>query len=136
MQKIIEETNAINWFEIPVEDTARAKKFYETILDIKMESQYVDETNEQLTFFPFKPAGIIRGTSGRVSGALVKNDRAKPSSYGTTVYLNANPSIEEAIKKVEEAGGKIIVPKTKIAAGYITIIIDTEGNKIGLHAAS
>lgn len=134
MQKIIAETNAINWFEIPVVNADRAKKFYESILDIEMKSQYMEETEEELIFFPFEPADIIRGTSGRVSGVLVKNDRVKPSSQGTMVYLNANPSVKEVADKVEAAGGKIVVPVTKIVAGSIAVIIDTEGNRVGLHA--
>ncbi|MCL5028003.1 MAG: VOC family protein [Bacteroidetes bacterium] len=133
MQNIIEKTNAVNWFEIPVTDTERAKKFYETILDIEMETQFVEETNEELTFFPFLPK-IVRGTSGRVSGALVKNNRSKPSENGTMVYINANPSIQPIIDRIEAAGGKIILPKKKILAGCIAIFIDTEGNKVGLHA--
>jgi predicted enzyme related to lactoylglutathione lyase len=37
---------------------------------------------------------------------------------------------------VEAAGGQIIVPKTQITPeyGYMAVIIDTEGNRIGLHA--
>lgn len=133
MQNVIEKTNAINWFEIPVSDTTRAKKFYETILDIEMETMLVEETKEELTFFPFMPQ-IGRATSGRVSGGLVKNNRNKPSENGTMVYINANPEIQKVIDKVEAAGGKVIVPKKKIAAGSIAVIIDTEGNRVGLHA--
>jgi uncharacterized protein len=103
-------------------------------LDIKMETQYIGETKEEVVFFPFLPA-IIRATSGRVSGILVKNERNKPSMQGTLVYLNANPSIREVIDRIEPAGGKIIVPYTKIMAGCIAVIIDTEGNRVGLHAA-
>ena len=32
----MERTNAINWFEIPVTDFDRAKKFYETIFDYQI----------------------------------------------------------------------------------------------------
>lgn len=89
MQKVIKETNAINWFQIPVLETNRAKKFYETILDIEMQTQAIAETNEELTFSPFEPAD-----------------------------------------------DKIIMPKTKIQAGYFSVFIDTEGNKVGLHAGA
>jgi predicted enzyme related to lactoylglutathione lyase len=133
MQKLNEQTNVINWFEIPVTDTERAKKFYETILDIKMKTIYMEETKEEATFFPSVP-GVIQATSGRVTGALVKSARANPSGEGTLVYLNAYPVIQTVIDKVEKAGGKIVLPKTKILAGYIAIIIDSEGNKVGLHA--
>lgn len=135
MQRIIEETNAISWFEIPVNDMTRARNFYETILEMKMKNEYMEETKEEVAFFPFTP-DIIRATSGRVSGALVKNDRARPSDHGTLVYLNANPSLSTVLDKIEKTGGKILVPKTKIMAGFIAVIIDTEGNKIGLHANS
>jgi hypothetical protein len=133
MQKLNEQTNVINWFEIPVADTERAKKFYEIILDIKMQTHYMDETKEEATFFPSVP-GVIQATSGRVTGALVKNTRSKPSGEGTLVYLNAYPLIQTVIDKIEPAGGKIVIPKTKILAGYISIFIDSEGNKVGLHA--
>jgi predicted enzyme related to lactoylglutathione lyase len=134
MENEIANTNAINWFEIPVTDTARARKFYETILDVHMSSMFQEETKEELTFFPFEPEGVVRGTSGRVSGALVKNGQVKPSASGTTVYLNVNPSLGKALGHVEAAGGKILVPKTPIRAGWIAIILDTEGNRVGLHA--
>ena len=133
MQKLNEHNNVINWFEIPVTDTERAKKFYETILDIKMNTLYMEETKEEATFFPSVP-GVIQATSGRVTGALVKNARSKPSSEGTLVYLNAYPVIQTVIDRIEAEGGKIILPKTKIIAGYISIFIDSEGNKVGLHA--
>lgn len=50
------------------------------------------------------------------------------------VYVNASPSIQNVIDKVEQSGGKIIMPKTKINAGFIAVIIDSEGNKVGLHS--
>ena len=93
----------------------------------------MEETKEEATFFPSIP-GIIQATSGRVTGALIKNERSKPSKEGSMVYLNAYPSIQTVIDKIESAGGKVIVPKTKIMAGYISVFIDTEGNKIALHA--
>ena len=133
LQKLGPGANAVNWFEIPVTDTERARKFYETILDIKMETQRVAETNEELTFFPFDP-GVVRATSGKVTGALVKNDKVKPSDTGITVYLNASPSIQAVLDRVVPAGGKIIQPKILIKAGWIAMILDSEGNRIGLHA--
>jgi len=133
MQKINEQSNVITWFEIPVSNTNRARKFYETILDIKMETKYMEETNEEATFFPSVP-GVIQATSGRVTGVLVRNERTKPSKEGTMIYLNAYPTIQTVIDKIESAGGSIVVPKTKIMAGYISVFIDTEGNKVGLHS--
>jgi uncharacterized protein len=67
-------------------------------------------------------------------GSSVKTERNSPSTNGTLVYINASPSIQTVLGKVEQAGGKVIMPKTKIPAGFIAIIIDSEGNKVGLHA--
>ena len=133
LKKLGPGTNAITWFEIPVTDTQRAKKFYETILDIQMEIRSIAETNEEMTFFPFE-AGIVRATSGLVSGVLTKNNYYKPSNNGTVIYLNAYPNIQPVIDRIEKAGGKIVLPKTKIMAGYIARFIDTEGNQVGLHS--
>lgn len=133
MEKLSATTNVITWFEIPVLDTARAKKFYETILDIEMRTQHFPETDEELTFFPSIP-GVIQASSGRVTGALVRNARSKPSAEGTTVYLNAYPVLQTVIDKIAAAGGKVIVPRTEIPAGFIAVFIDTEGNKVAIHA--
>jgi predicted enzyme related to lactoylglutathione lyase len=58
----------------------------------------------------------------------------RPSGDGILIYLNANPSIDKAIAKIERAGGKIILPKTKNPAGGVYIFTDTEGNKMGIYA--
>lgn len=133
MEKMGGTANAVNWFEIPVTDVARAQRFYETVLDIQMEHRYMEETKEDLVFFPFTP-GVVRATSGKVSGALVANDRVKPSDTGTMVYLNATPSITAAVSRVEAAGGKVLQAPFAIQAGLIAVILDTEGNRVGLHA--
>lgn len=131
LKKIDKQNNIITWFEIPVSDIDRAKIFYETILDIQMVKRA--DGNNEAVFFPFNP-DVIQATSGRVTGVLSKSDRNNPSSSGTVVYINASPSIQTVLDKVEQAGGKITVPETQIPAGLIAIIIDTEGNKVGLHA--
>lgn len=131
LKKIDEQTNVLTWFEIPVADIDRAQKFYETILDIKMVKRTDGE--DEAVFFPFDP-NVIQATSGRVTGILSKSDRNKPSGSGTLIYINASPNIQTALDKVEKAGGKIISPKVQIPPGFIAIVIDSEGNKIGLHS--
>ena len=143
MEKINEKSNVINWFEIPVLDSERAKGFYETILNIKMHTAIFPikgflgnaEMNEEMTFFP-SVHGVIQATSGRVTGALVKSERFKPSADGALIYLNAYPDIQTILDKIEPAGGKLIAPKFKNLAGYIALFIDSEGNKVGLHSGN
>lgn len=75
-----------------------------------------------------------QATSGRVTGVLSKSERNRPSTNGTVIYINASPGIQTVLDKVEQAGGKIITPKIEIPAGFIAIIMDSEGNKVGLHS--
>jgi len=131
LRKIDSETNVLTWFEIPVTDTTRAKKFYEAILEIKMVTGADDK--EEAVFFPHDP-NVIQATSGRITGVLSRSERNSSSSNGTLVYINASPAIQTVLDKVEQAGGKIIVPKKKISVGFIAVIADSEGNSIGLHA--
>ena len=111
LQKLSAENNAINWFEIPVTDVGRSKKFYETILDIKMQTQKIVETGEEMVLFPRTPDTIM-ALSGKVSGTLLKSEKSKPSKEGGLIYLNASPSIQTVIEKIESAGGKLVQPKT------------------------
>src|SRR5690606_6809754 len=86
LKKIDEQTNIITWFEIPVKDLDRAKKFYETILNIEMVKR--GDGKDEGVFFPFNP-NIVQATSGRVTGVLSKTEDNTPSGNGTVVYINA-----------------------------------------------
>lgn len=121
--------NAISWFEIPSSDLARAQKFYETIFDVKLSP--LDMPNIKMRMFPLDD---MMG----VGGAIVDSGGFhKPSATdGPLIYLNGNPDVQLILDKVEAAGGKIMVPKTLISPEYgsMAVMIDTEGNRIGLHS--
>ena len=74
--------------------------------------------------------------NGKVSGAIVQSAQHKPSLDGAVLYLNANPSIQTVIDGVTKAGGKVVMPRTEISPeiGCMAFFIDSEGNKVGLHA--
>ncbi|MBS1524526.1 MAG: VOC family protein [Bacteroidetes bacterium] len=120
--------NILNWFEISVSDFERAKKFYETIFSITMED--MDMAGMKMAMFPYDMM------SGKLSGAIVKSDMHKPSADGVKIYFNGNPDLDEALSKVEAAGGKITLPKGKISdeIGYMAFFMDTEGNAVALHS--
>jgi predicted enzyme related to lactoylglutathione lyase len=120
--------NILNWFEISVNDIARAKKFYETIFATKME-----ETEMMGMKMAFFPTDVM---NGKVSGGLVQGPMHKPSADGAKIYFNGNPDLDVALSKIEAAGGKVTMPKTKITddIGYMAFFIDTEGNGIALHS--
>lgn len=121
-------TNAINWFEIPVTDITRARKFYETIFEIQMSD--MEMPGMKMSAFPYEPG------SGKLSGGIAQSAMHKPSMEGTVVYLNADPEIQVVLDRIEGAGGKVVMPRTVIDEniGVMAFFIDTEGNKVGLHA--
>jgi predicted enzyme related to lactoylglutathione lyase len=120
-------TNALNWFEIPANDIERSRKFYETIFGIELTAQEMN--GQKMAFFPWAPG------SGKATGSLVQSENHKPSMEGTIVYLNANPAMDAILARVEEAGGKVLMPKTPIGEyGCIAFMMDTEGNNVGLHS--
>jgi uncharacterized protein len=122
--------HAINWFQIPASDFARAKTFYETICGFSL-AQMISQPNMEMWGFP------ADRSEGEVGGALVCGDGAVPSAAGTVVFLNANPDLQVVLDRVEAAGGKILMPKTAIEmddAGYFAMIADTEGNTVGLQS--
>ncbi|MNG67774.1 Glyoxalase-like domain protein [compost metagenome] len=131
LKKIDAHTNVLTWFEIPVLNTLRAKSFYEEILDLKMTIRSFPDSEEELTFFSYDP-NVIQATSGRITGVLTKSPNKKPSRSGVLIYINAYLEIQLVLDRVIAAGGKIILSKTLIPAGYIAVIEDTEGNHIGL----
>lgn len=122
--------NAISWFEIGTTDLERATKFYETIFNVTLNP--LDMDNIRMRMFP------LDDMMTQVGGALVDSGGFhKPSSTdGPLIYLNGNPDVQNILDKVEGAGGKILVPKTEISPeyGFMAVIIDTEGNRIGLHS--
>jgi predicted enzyme related to lactoylglutathione lyase len=119
-------TNAINWFEIPATDFARAKKFYETILGVA-----ITEMPHPRFKYGMLPADMEKG----VGGGLVQGDGYKPSADGSLIYLNGGDDLSAALSKVEKAGGKILLPKTSIGPnGFMAHFIDTEENKVALHS--
>lgn len=121
--------NTLNWFEISVNDMDRAKKFYETVFGIKMEQ--MDMMGMKMAMFP------AENMNGKVSGALVQGPMHKPSADGAKIYLNGNPDLGIALGKVEGAGGKVTMPKTKISdeIGYMAFFTDSEGNTMALHSS-
>ncbi len=121
---------AISWFEIGTTDLDRATAFYETIFGIKL--NVMDLPNIRMRMFPIDDP--MKGTGGAL---VYSGGFHKPSATdGPLLYLNGNPDVQNVLDKVEGAGGKILVPKTEISPeyGYMAVIIDTEGNRIGLHS--
>jgi predicted enzyme related to lactoylglutathione lyase len=112
----------ISWVEIPATDITRATKFYNKVLNLEI--QVIDFGQEKMACFP----------SGE--GAISQSPNFNPSKNGVLVSFDIEIGLDDALKVVTKNGGEILQAKTKIEVegrGYFALIIDTEGNKVGLY---
>ncbi len=121
--------NAVNWFEIPVTNYERAKKFYNSILGIEIQDYHMPEKNMKYGMFPHDEK------NEGVGGGLMEMEGCNPSMDGSTVYLNGGDDLSQVLSKVEGAGGQVLMPKMEIGEnGFIAQFSDTEGNRVALHS--
>jgi predicted enzyme related to lactoylglutathione lyase len=118
--------NPVRWFEIYVQDMNRAKKFYETVFNVKLER--LNSPEIEMWSFPMQMDQM--GTAG----ALVRMQGVPSGGNSTIVYFACEDcAIEEG--RAEKNGGKIHRRKMSIGEyGYVSLVYDTEGNMIGLHS--
>lgn len=124
--KVKDMKSYISMFEIPATDISRAVKFYQALLDIKIEK--MDVEGMQLGILPYE--------GQMVHGVIIQAEGYKPSVDGVTIYLNAGENLQVVLDRVEQNGGQIILPKTAHAdeSGYFAIFLDSEGNKMALNS--
>lgn len=117
--------NPVQWFEITATDLERAKKFYSKVFNLEFECVEMPDSKMYMFGNP--------DNSGS-AGALVQAGDIKPSTDGTVVYFSCEDVSRELVL-IEKEGGKVVLPKTDIGGfGFFAQIIDTEGNRIGLHS--
>ena len=118
--------NPVGWFEIYVQDMSRAKSFYESVFDGKLEK--LPTPDFEMWSFP------MQNNSMGAAGALVKIEGVPSGGCSTIVYFRCNDcAVEEA--RAVKSGGKVHKKKMSIGEyGFISLVVDTEGNMIGLHS--
>ena len=95
--------NRVVWFEIPASDLGRATKFYETVLATSLKAET----------FGAHELRVFTHEDDAASGCLMKGPGLEPSKSGAVVFLNADPSLDAVLARVERAGGKIAAPFRK-----------------------
>lgn len=117
--------NRVVWFEIPVTDLDRAKKFYSEVFEVEMSVMEHDGT--KMAMFPFE--------QGVASGGLIKAEGYKPADTGTRIYLNGGEDLSAPLSKIESSGGTVVKPKYSLGPnGFAAEFKDTEGNIVCLHS--
>ena len=117
--------NTIVWADIPVLDMDRARAFYGAVLQA------------EVVLVPgMEDVALLPGEDGAVSADLAKGENMKPGTDGCTIYLDSGGDPEGMIARAVAAGGTVAMPITDMGemVGFIGFFIDSEGNKIGVHA--
>jgi len=120
--------NKVSHFEIPYEDQERAQKFYQEVFGWQInkfsdEGYYLAFTtkSDPNTMMPLEP--------GAINGGLLKRD----STAKNPLLVIDVPNIDDHIKKIEDAGGELIMPKVSVGeSGFFARVADTEGNVIAI----
>lgn len=121
-------TNPVVWFEIYVQNLARARKFYEAVLGTKLERLDTPSPDLEMLSFPMQRDG------GGASGALAKMKDGPAPGGGTIVYFTSEDCAREA-GRVAASGGRLIKDKFAIGQyGHIALASDPDGNMIGFHS--
>jgi predicted enzyme related to lactoylglutathione lyase len=119
-------SNPVNWFEIYVQDTKRARAFYEAMLATRLER--LEGPDIEMWAFP------MQQDAPGAAGSLVKMEGVPSGGNSTLVYFSCEDCATEA-RRAKDNGGKIFKEKFSIGQyGYIALVSDTEGNLVGLHS--
>lgn len=121
-----ENRNPVGWFEIYVQDMNRAKAFYEKTFSVTL--QHLTSDGLEMWAWPMLPE------APGCTGALVKMEGKDSGVGGVIIYFPCEDCASLA-EKAEKNGARIQKKKTSIGEyGFISLVVDTEGNMIGLHS--
>lgn len=120
----MQQKELITWFEIPAGDLQRARRFYGELLrtELKLEKMGLST----MAVFPHD-SGV---------GGCLTSDSSAPGAAGSVVYLKVEQNMDEVLNRVGALGGRIVLCKTALpgGTGFYAHILDTEGNRVGLHS--
>ncbi|MGB6500232.1 MAG: VOC family protein [Thermoplasmata archaeon] len=125
-------SGAVVHFEIPADNTERARKFYQQAFGWKMQTMpEFDYTMLQTA--PSDDQGRVQAP-GAINGGMGK--RGGPLEHPViTIMVD---EIDTAVKTIEKHGGKILQKKQPIgdgSMGFTGYFKDSEGNTVGLFQA-
>jgi hypothetical protein len=115
----------LTWFEIPAADFDRATRFYEAVLAMPLERQH-DPVMGAMAIFPTPQGGSM--------GAVTLDPRQSPGVEGTMIYLHVG-DLDAALDRSLAQGGSVLQARVELPGdiGWVAVIRDSEGNRVGLH---
>jgi predicted enzyme related to lactoylglutathione lyase len=125
--------NPVVHFEMPAVDRKRVADFYARVFGWKVQQLGEDMGNYVLaTTTDSDENGRPKGP-GAINGGFYQktSDTDKPAQYPSVVI--AVEDVKEQMKKVENAGGKVLGEPMDIpGVGAYVSFLDTEGNRVGM----
>ncbi len=124
------------WYEIPAVDLERAKAFYGTVFNWTFPTFPGEAASTETAMFQMPDARIAKlGTGGTIM--RVDADKHLKGQGCTRLYMKVD-DIEDAVKKIEKAGGKMVADKEHPAGddGWLQHFEDVEGNIHGIYAGA
>ena len=123
--------NPVVHFEMPAEDRNRMAKFYTKAFGWHTQ-MLGPEMNEYVLVTTTEPGENGRPKDpGAINGGFYKKSADMPAQYPSIVI--AVGDIREAMKKVTEAGGKVLGEPMEIPGyGLYISFFDTEGNRVSM----
>ena len=113
-------------FEIPYDNKDRASRFYSEIFGWRLMD--IPEMQYTMIYAAKTDEDHMVAEKGAINGGLFhRNESAKQP-----IVVIGVQSIDETIKKVISAGGRLVTPKQPIPNGSYARVADCEGNVIGL----
>jgi predicted enzyme related to lactoylglutathione lyase len=114
-------------FEIPVDNLERAQKFYKTAFN------WMINPVPQMNYTILGTTEVDEMNMPKEPGAINGGMMQRSDSIKCPILTIAVENIDEAIKKVESLGGKIVQGKMEVPnMGISAYFQDTEGNVLGL----
>lgn len=114
-------------FEIPADNVEKVKEFYEKVFGWKINP--IPEMSYAIIHTVEVDEKQMPKSVGAINGGLMK--RSKTAEYPVIVINVAD--IDEAIKKVEQEGGKVLMEVQKVGnMGLYARFKDSEGNMLGI----
>jgi len=117
-------------FEIPYDNKKRALKFYSEIFGWELVD--IPEMNYTIVHSAETDKNNMVTEKGAINGGLFPREE----KVCQPIVVIGVDSVDDAVKKVTAAGGRVITPRQKIPNGHYARVMDCEGNIIGLADSS
>lgn len=121
--------NSVVHFELPADDMNRAGEFYKKAFGWEVNKVPMEGVEYSILMTTPVDEKRMPTKAGAINGGMMP--RNIPGE-GTMIVVDV-PSMEEALMRIQELGGRIVLPSSAMGGmGLYARIQDTEGNIIGI----